>query len=347
MQKQIITGIFYLEMNDEIGPNPAAWLPTKFSHMDLLHISIKALTILSGEKGLVPESLVILPFPSLSSKGLIKYIKWDDPSRRGGIGQSAIALLFEELDDVIFYKFLNQLSIPFDEIALKIINLEKSNASREEFIQLLEDLETNISDLLEELKLQEMAQFGSEQFPDQQIVDRSLIDYQFKIIIVGDPSVGKTSLILKYTNNAFRRSYVPTLGVHVTSKIFKIEDAVVQLALWDIGGQQKFQKMRQQFYRGSDAVFLVFDLTKPETFNNLPRWFSDVLDQLKDHSEDLIGFILGNKLDLAEQRIITFDMANKLASQLDLGFIETSALLGENVDYAFSTIANLLYKSRI
>jgi len=192
-----------------------------------------------------------------------------------------------------------------------------------------------------------MIQFRGEQFPDQQIVDRNLIDYQFKIIIVGDPSVGKTSLILRYTNNAFRRSYVPTLGVHVSSKIFKIENAIIQLTLWDIGGQEKFQTMRQQFYRGSDAVFLIFDITKTESFNNIPRWFSDVLIQLKERSEELIGFILGNKKDLEEQRIITTDMANKLAGQLNLGFIETSALSGENVDYAFSTIANLLYKSRI
>ncbi len=347
MQKKIITGIVYMEMNDEVGPNPVVWLPTTFSQMDLLHICIKALTVLSGEKGLVPESLVILPFPSLSSKGLIKYLKWDDPSRRGNIGQSAIGLFFQEMDDVIFYKYMNQLSVPFDEISQKIINLEKSETTREEFVQILEELETNISSLLEELKTQEMTQFGGEQFPDLQEVDRNLIDYQFKIIIVGDPSVGKTSLILRYTNNAFRRSYVPTLGVHVSSKIFEIENAIIQLTLWDIGGQEKFQTMRQQFYRGSDAVFLIFDLTTPESFNNIPRWFSDVLAQLKERSEELIGFILGNKKDLTNLRKITSDMANKLAGQLKLGFIETSALSGENVDYAFSTIANLLYKSRI
>ncbi|MFX1572528.1 MAG: Rab family GTPase [Promethearchaeota archaeon] len=347
MPKKIITGVIYMEMSDDLGPNPVAWLPTTFSQMDLLHISIKTLTVLTGEKGLVPESLVILPFPSLNSKGLIKYIKWEDPSRRGNIGQSAIGLFFEEVDDVIFYKYMNQLSVPFDEIATEILNLEKKESPREEFVQVLEDLEKSISSLLEELKTQEMTQVGGEQFPDQQVIDRNLIDYQFKIIIVGDPSVGKTSLILRYTNNAFRRSYVPTLGVHVSSKIFKIENAIIQLALWDIGGQEKFQTMRQQFYRGSDAVFLIFDLTKPESFNNIPRWFSDVLAQLKNRSEELIGFIVGNKKDLTDLRKISADMADKLASQLSLRFIETSALSGENVDYAFSTIATLLYKSRL
>ncbi|MEE9376406.1 MAG: Rab family GTPase [Candidatus Lokiarchaeia archaeon] len=349
MKRQIISGIVYLEMNDELGPNPVAWIGTQFSQVDLIHISIKALTILSGEKGLVPESLVILPFPSKNLKGLVKYIKWDDPSRRGEIGQSAIVLLFQEIDDVIFYKFIKELSIPFNNLSGTIISLEKSGASREDFINVLEHLDFNISSLLEELRLQEVAQqeSASEEFPEQKIKDRSLIDYQFKIIIVGDPSVGKTSLILRYTDNAFRRNYVPTLGVMVTDKIFKIENSVVQLTLWDIGGQQKFQTMRQQFYRGSDAVFLVFDLTRLESFNNIPKWFSDVVEQVKDRTDELAGFIIGNKKDLIENRKITSDMVSQLAIQFNLGFIETSALLGENVDYAFSTIAKMLYESRM
>lgn len=349
MERQIISGIIYVEMSDELGPNPVAWLGTQFSQIDLIHISIKALTILSGEKGLVPETLVILPFPSKNLKGLVKYIRWDDPSKRGEIGHSAIVLLFQELDDVIFYKYLNELSIPFNNLSSSIINLEKSNSSREDFIKVLEHLKFNISSLLEELKIQEIAQqeSASEEFPEQQIKDRSLIDYQFKIIIVGDPNVGKTSLILRYTNNAFKRNYVPTLGVMVSDKIFKIEQNIIQLTIWDIGGQVKFKTMRQQFYRGSDAVLLVFDLTRIETFKSIPKWFSDVVDQLKDRSEGLIGFIIGNKSDLVDQRMTPADMANNQARELNLGFIETSALQGENVDYAFSTIATLLYKSRL
>jgi small GTP-binding protein len=347
MVRQIISGIIYIEMNDEIGPNPVAWIPSKFTQMDLIHISIKALTILSGEKGLIPESLVILPFPSMNLKGLVKYIKWGDPSRRGSIGQSSIVLLFEENDDVIFYKYMNELAIPFNNLSETIIKLEKSKVSREEFMKVLEHLEFNVSSLLEELEILETSQQESEAFPEQKIKDRSLIDYQFKIIIVGDPNVGKTSLILRYTDNAFRRNYVPTLGVMVSDKIFKIEETIVQLTLWDIGGQQKFQTMRNQFYRGSDAVFLVFDLTRPETFKNIPRWFSDVDEQLKNRSEDLLGFILGNKNDLTDQIQVTSDKANQMANKLGLGFIDTSALLGENVDYAFSTIANLLLKSRL
>ncbi|NVM35710.1 MAG: GTP-binding protein [Candidatus Lokiarchaeota archaeon] len=334
-------------MSDELGPNPVAWLGAQFSQTDLIHISIKALTILSGEKGLVPETLVILPFPSMNLKGLVKYIRWDDPSRRGEIGQSAIVLLFPEIDDVIFYKYINELTLPFDNLTQSIINLEISNSPREDFIKVLEHLEFNVSNLLEELKIQEITQQESEEFPQQQIKDRSLLDYQYKIIIVGDPNVGKTSLILRYTDNAFRRNYVPTLGIHVSEKIFKIENSVIQLVLWDIGGQQKFETMRQQFYRGADAIFIVFDLTRPETLTNVSKWFSDVVEQVKDRTEELTGYIIGNKKDLIESRMISSETADQLASKLELGFIETSALLGENVNYAFSTIATYLYQSRL
>ncbi len=347
MERQLIAGIIYVELNDKLGPNPVAWLSTQYSKMELLQISIKTLTILTGEQGLVPKTLVILPFTSMKLKGLVKYIKWDDASRRGGIGQSAIILLFQDINDAIFYKYINDLSIPFDNLTQAIINLEKSTSFREDFIQILEHLEFNIKSLLEELKLQEISQQEQEEFPTIKIKDRSLIDYKFKIIIVGDAGVGKTSLILRYTNNAFRRNYVPTLGVQVSDKVFKINESIVQLALWDIGGQQKFQTMRQDFYQGSDAVFFVFDLTHIDSFNNILKWYSDVIEQLKYRFSKFKGFIIGNKRDLVEQRKVTSEMATQLADQLRMKFIETSALLGENVNYAFSTIANHLFKSYI
>ncbi|MHA1509396.1 MAG: hypothetical protein ACTSO6_11910, partial [Promethearchaeota archaeon] len=238
MEAKLIKGILYTELDDELGPNPFVWLGD-VPQSSRIHISVKTITVLSGEQGLIPESLVILPFPSLKLKGLIKYIKWNDESRRGGIGQGAITLLFKESDDVIFYKYLNLFESSFKEAAEKIANLQKLKAPRENYIDILDKLFLTINQFLIEFKNNEIAEENAKAFPDQKIKEAKLINYKFKIIICGDPSVGKSSLILRYTNNAFRRHYIPTLGVHVSDKIFQIEESYIQLVLWDIAGQAK------------------------------------------------------------------------------------------------------------
>ena len=346
MERQIIKAVIYNKLNEDIGPNAKAYTPKDFPQVQLIHISVKTFAILTGERGFIPDSLVILPFPSLNLKGLIKYIKWEDPELRGGIGQSNIAIFFEEMDDAIFYKYLNELSAPFNDIAQNIAFLEKEDASKEEFIKELINLENALTELLEELKNQELAKSKVEAL-EEKITDRSLIDYQFKIILVGDPTVGKTSLVLRYTDNAFRRAYVSTMGVHVSNKIFKAEDStIIQLVLWDIGGQERFKLMRKQFYQGSDALFLIFDLTNPETFKNIPIWYSDIKKQLESREEDTVGFLVGNKKDMEKSLKINSTKAQELAAKLNLEYIETSAMSGENVDQAFINTANLLYELR-
>jgi small GTP-binding protein len=342
MEKDFISGLLYTQLDDEIGPNPLVWLGD-IPQTNRLYISIKTITVLSGEGGLIPESLVILPFPSLNSKGLIKYIKWKDPNRRGGIGQAALTLLFKEINDVIFYKYMSFLDTPFEDASRKIEKLELTNAQREQYMDVLTELNYNLTHFLDDLRKQEMNESTSA-FPDQKIKDANLIDYKFKISICGDPGVGKTSLILRFTDNAFRRHYIPTLGVHVSDKIFKIKDSYIQLVLWDIAGQSKFEMMRQQFYLGSDGLFLIFDLTNPNSFESVQNWYYDVQNQLKD-STNLIGYIVGNKNDLSDRVAIQEDKGRELANYLNLGYFEASALTGQNVENAFYGIAEALYES--
>ena len=341
MEDTLIKGIIYTELDDNVGPNPSAWLGD-ISQSSRIHISVKTITVLSGERGFIPESLVILPFPSLNLKGLIKYVKWVDESRRGGIGQGAITLLFDESDDVIFYKYLTFFDAPFEEMARNLEQIAKSKASRENYIDILKQLFLTIDQILVEFKNSEIAEENAKAFPDQKLKERKLINYKFKIIICGDPSVGKSSLILRFTNNAFRRHYIPTLGVHVSDKIFQVNDSYIQLVLWDIAGQQKFENMRQQFYLGSDGLFLIFDLSKPSSLDSVSNWYYDIQNQLTDRPA-LTGYIIGNKKDIDQSNEKTSKKAFDLASYLNLGYIETSAKTGENVELAFSTIAEMLY----
>jgi len=343
MEAKLIKGILYTELDEGVGPNPFVWLGD-VPQSSRIHISVKTITVLSGEKGLIPESLVILPFPSLNLKGLIKYLKWNDETRRGGIGQGAITLLFNESDDVIYYKYLSHFETSFEEIAEKIAHLQKSKAPRESYIAILDKLFLTINQFLIEFKNNEIAEENAKAFPDQKIKEAKLINYKFKIIICGDPSVGKSSLILRYTNNAFLRHYIPTLGVHVSDKIFQIEESYIQLVLWDIAGQAKFETMRQQFYLGSDGIFLIFDLSNPNSLESVSNWYYDIQNQLTDRPA-ITGYIIGNKKDIGQKLGGTSEKGADLASYLNLGYIETSALTGENVEYAFYTIAQSLYNS--
>ncbi|MCJ7650571.1 MAG: GTP-binding protein, partial [Candidatus Lokiarchaeota archaeon] len=251
-------------------------------------------------------------------------------------------LLFNESDDVIYYKYLNFLDIPFEEVAENIAELQKAKAPRANYIDILNKLTLTINQFLNEFKNNEIAEESAKAFPDQKIKEANLIDYRFKIVICGDPSVGKTSLILRFTNNAFRRHYIPTLGVHVSDKIFQVKDSYIQLVLWDIAGQQKFANMRQQFYLGSDGLFLIFDLSKPSSLDSVTNWFYDIQNQLTDRPA-LAGYIIGNKKDIGQSIESTSEKGSDLASYLNLGYIETSAKTGENVELAFYTIAEMLY----
>ena len=342
MEQKIIEAILYCELDDQLGPNVLTWRPLDIEETTRMHISIKAFTVLSGERGLVPNNLVILPFPSLNLKGIVKYLKWNDKERRGGIGQSAIVLVFKEIDDAIFYKYLDYFDPLFNDVGKEFTNFELKKEKLEIFNEKLAKVQAQIEYLIKDLRIKELSQPKTEAFPEKKLKPMD-VDYKFKIVIVGDPGVGKTSLILRFTNNAFRRSYIPTLGVHISDKIFKVDSATIQIVIWDVAGQQKFTTMRQQFYLGTDGIFLTFDLTNDESFKNISRWHQDIQNQLDDRT--LFGYIIGNKKDLTKRLTVDSNQAVSLATKLELGYIETSARTGENVDEAFYEIAKMLYDS--
>lgn len=344
MEKDIITGIVYTELDEDIGPNPIIWYPSDLSESLLLHISIKTLTLLSGEQGIIPESLIIMPFQSINLKSIIKYLQWNDKDKRGGIGQAAITLLFKDVDDLIFYKYKENLESAFNETKQIIINLKEKKADDDQINVEVRNLNSTIVAILERLRIEEETAIKKEEIPGRTKQISDFIDYKFKIIFCGDPGVGKTSLVLRFSENAFTRKYVPTLGVNVSDKILRIDKSVVQLVLWDLAGQTKFQYMRHSFYQGSDGVFFIFDLTNQKTFNKVRDWYKDVRKNLKN-TPNLNGFLIGNKNDLIDQRVITKEDAKQLADNLNFGYIETSALTGENVIHAFQEIAIKLLKS--
>ncbi|MFO8020163.1 MAG: GTP-binding protein [Promethearchaeia archaeon] len=338
MSEKIINGLIYTILNEEVGPEPKLFIPSTLKEDTVLHVSIKTITILTSEQGMIPKSLTILPFPSLNQKALIKYLQWEDPEKRGSVGNAALTLLFDEAYDIIFYKYMKDLEYLFNEAAKKITKLEEVEAQDESINLVFKDLINSINELFNELRSEEYNEPAETTvFPEEKKTT-----YQFKIILIGDPMVGKTSTVLYFTNKAFRRSYLPTLGVSVTKKEVTFNNVIAQLVIWDVAGQEKFHNVRKDFYSGSKGIFLVFDLTNRESFKNIRKWYEDVKANLSNE-EEIVGYVLGNKLDLTDQREVDKTEAIQLANRLNLNYFETSALRGDNIDEAFMSIAKRLY----
>lgn len=166
-------------------------------------------------------------------------------------------------------------------------------------------------------------------------------------MVIGDPSVGKTSLIQRFVKNTFREDYLTTLGVDFLKKDITVQDIAgnpseVNLVLWDVAGQAKYANFKKYYYQGADFVIIVFDVTNRKTYNSIAQWLKDAQD-LITHD---IGFaIFANKTDLTDRREVT-SYDEYMREEWLLELIETSAKTGQNVNESFQRIAELLVKQK-
>jgi small GTP-binding protein len=163
-----------------------------------------------------------------------------------------------------------------------------------------------------------------------------------KMILVGDPSVGKTSLIQQYVHGRFKHSYQVTIGLDVLSKTVEFPDREVEISINDIGGQARFATLRSLFYGGTHLAMLVYDCTRPQTLQNLITTWNKELEKFilpKEAEPRLIKLMVGNKADLDDLRTITTEEGEEVAQKIGaVKHIIASAKENENVDVAFSEI---------
>jgi len=161
-----------------------------------------------------------------------------------------------------------------------------------------------------------------------------------KVIILGDSGVGKTSLMNQYVNKKFNAQYKATIGADFLTKEVTVDDRLVTMQIWDTAGQERFQSLGVAFYRGADSCVLVFDVTKPKTFDNLDSWKDEFLIQAGPRDPDNFPFVvLGNQIDkdgrvVAQKRALAWCQAKG-----NIPYFETSAKEAINVDQAFQVIA--------
>jgi small GTP-binding protein len=170
--------------------------------------------------------------------------------------------------------------------------------------------------------------------------DVNEVNYSFKIIVIGDSAVGKSSLTLKGTKDHFKDFYTPTIGFEFLSFNIRIKDKIVKLQIWDTCGQEVYRSLISSFYRNSSLAIIVYAIDNQESFDNLESW----LDEIKSQTHPYLKiFLIGNKVDLEDKRVIDRAIAEELAKEhkIDL-FLETSAKTGYNAQKLFVKAAQIL-----
>ncbi|KAL2050213.1 hypothetical protein ABVK25_009574 [Lepraria finkii] len=162
---------------------------------------------------------------------------------------------------------------------------------------------------------------------------------KFKLVFLGEQSVGKTSLITRFMYDSFDNMYQATIGIDFLSKTMYLEDRTVRLQLWDTAGQERFRSLIPSYIRDSSVAVVVYDISNLKSFHNTRKWVDDVRGE---RGQDVIIVLVGNKTDLGDKREVSSQMGEEEARKSGAIFMETSAKVGANVKALFRRIAQAL-----
>lgn len=166
--------------------------------------------------------------------------------------------------------------------------------------------------------------------------------FQFRLCLVGDSFVGKTSLLKRYYDSKFSSDYVNTIGCDFKVVTLDVKGQIVKLQMWDTAGQERFKAISVNYFRSAQAFIFVFDLSKKDSFLNIENWAQIALSYNKNSTKSIL---IGNKCDLIEERQVSFTEAIEFSKKYDMAYLETSALNDENVKEAFHYLAYVLTSS--
>ena len=166
--------------------------------------------------------------------------------------------------------------------------------------------------------------------------------YKVKFIVVGNQAVGKTNIIHRFATGDFKEDYAITLGLDYLSSKVQIDDKYFQLELWDTAGSEKFRSITKGYYKNSTCAIIVYDVTHEKSFQDVTLWLEDCK---KFTNKNIHLILVGNKIDLKADRIITTEQGKQLADDNDMSFYETSALKGININEVFIDACKFISKN--
>lgn len=318
----------------------------KFLYVEAIVISDVDGLIIAGEKRKdIKSSLEIVSVLTTLINPVLERIRNEFAFKKFGTGSfdtDEYRLLFISIDEERILSIICNAMASLDKISPYAYFLaEKSaqilNAKEVDTIQL------DIPDFEHEIKRHEKLK--------RSIHESNLEEsgnYAFKFIIVGDHEVGKTSIIRRFVEKKFSGDYRATIGLNILTHNFNFQENEINVQLWDIGAQQYFKRIRKIYFSGAEAAFIVFDLTNETSFKSIKTWYQEIFDFLEGENIPIV--IIGNKIDLLDQRVVSTEEGQKLASSLSetgLSYLETSALTGDNIHEAFELLAyHFIVKNR-
>ena len=172
-------------------------------------------------------------------------------------------------------------------------------------------------------------------------MEKEPYDLLFKLILIGDSSVGKSNILLNYLKGEFDKNSKATVGVEFGTKNIMINNKKIKIQIWDTAGQERYRSITSAYYKGAKGALIVYDITRKNTFDNIDKWISDLK---LNGDKNICILIVGNKSDLNEQREVDKELGKKKAEMFKTAFMETSALNGENISKAFEEVIEQIYQ---